>query len=796
MAIAKVGMTSTVVRTLRRWVALIAVASWALAGSAHGAGTTFVPVGHGLQDVSRYMTMLEDPTGKHTVEEVVAGKAGEFREPRRLDGLSLNDSIFWGRLRVNLSDYKEAYSYFLMDPFPVGRVEIFYPVAGGGIGSTAIDENTPLAERELAVRSLLFRVPTPAAGEATLYLKFEKRGHPLHTRLSWTSQTGALEEAAASHLAQGVLFGFLVMLIFFNTFLFLTTRDRHYAIYVAYLICFTLLMSLLTGTKLGFVPGSWTLPGIVVLNCAVMHSGLWFARSFFELRKYTSRLNQILRGIQFTAVGLAVAGVCGLAKYAYPLSAALILPTVTCLLMAALIRSRQGFVPARFTTYGIVVHAAISTAYVLQLTNVIPGNFISVYWMEGAAAWEALFFSFALAYRVRLAEEAAQTLIAEQKKSLAAEHSALAEAKAANAEKNTFLSMISHELRSPLQSIVAALDVERGVDRGPTHKSFVRKIAWAAERIDSQLRDLFILSVGEAGKLEMRAEPFEVGELVEDVAAVVADTAKSKGLRIDIDSPPEPLFVVADPKRIEQVLSNLVENAVKYTPQGSVSIKYELLGDQLQLVVADSGVGISAEHQKGLFVPYRRFGTVERERNSSGIGLAVVKTLLAHLGGSITVASEVDVGTIFTVKIPVAITKEFDSRLEAGEGRHLLIVDDRQEVLDALCSIGTALGYDCDSADSAAVAGNFLASRVYDLVLIDLDMPLKNGSELASEIRRGRGPNSKTRLIAISAGTAEAGGLNGAASLWPFDGFVEKPIDKADLLQIVEAPGRATQEQA
>lgn len=787
--------TVKVLGRFRHWLALaLALACFgALAAAATGSPVgVFKPVGGARQDVHQFMQFVADPSGRLTVDQVAAGQAGAFRAGDAVERISFGEGVFWAKLEIDLSDYREPQSYLLLDPHPLGRIEVFYPTLAGGFGSTAIDANDTLERRRVAVRVLLFPVPTPVAAEkVALYVRFEQRFHPLYTHMAWVSGKAALEETADAHLWQGVLFGALCTLVLYNAFLLFTTRDRAYLLYVYYLTCFTIMMSLMTGMKLSFLPFSASATALVVVNGCVVHGGMWFFRMFLDLRQTAPRINRLLQAIQWAAIAPVLLAITGPTLWAYQLSIVIILPAMFALMLASVERWRQGFAPAKFSVIGLSVHAIVTTVFVAKFIKLAPDNFVTIYWVEAAAVWEALCFSFALAYRVRLAEQALRNEIDAKQVALQAEHAALAEARAADAEKNTFLSMISHELRSPLQSIVAALDVEKGNHHGPAMQAFLRKIRWAAERIDSQLRDLFILSVGEAGKLEMRAEPFEVGEVVEAVIEAVSETAKTKGVKLKVEAPKDLLFVVADPKRIEQVIANLVENAVKYTAKGSVTVTYGLVGhDQLQLIVADTGIGISKEHQGGLFVPYRRFGTVERERNSTGIGLAVVKTLLAHLGGTVSVESEVGKGSTFTVKVPVAITQEFDSKMDASDGRHLLIVDDRNDVLDALCSIGAALGYTCDRAESAAVAANLLGSRVYDVVLIDLDMPVKNGCELASETRRGEGPNSGTRLIAMSAGTAEACGLNGGKSLWPFDGFIEKPIAKDQLLQLVETPSR------
>lgn len=376
---------------------------------------------------------------------------------------------------------------------------------------------------------------------------------------------------------------------------------------------------------------------------------------------------------------------------------------------------------------------------------------------------------------------------------LALTRQALDDVQRATREKNLFFSMVSHELKSPLQSIITVLATEDKRAEGHERRQPLKKISRAVRHMEAQIRDLFVLSLGEAGKLEMRSETFEVGDLVDEVVSTVSDLASAKSLRIDVARPDDLLFVATDPKRVEQILLNLLENAVKYTAAGRVAVAYGLEdGPTLRIAVSDTGMGIAREHIDQLFVPYRRFGLVDREHNSLGIGLAVVQTLLTHLGGACTVDSTPGAGTTFTVRIPVALEKEEPAGELSQDAVQVLIVDDRPDMLGDLREVAQMLGYRVDVAGSAPVASNQLAVAAYDVVLIDLDMPVKNGIELASETRRGDGPNNGTCLVAVSAGDARAHGIDtsDAQRLWPFDSYEQKPLDERAMRRIVETRTR------
>jgi len=238
---------------------------------------------------------------------------------------------------------------------------------------------------------------------------------------------------------------------------------------------------------------------------------------------------------------------------------------------------------------------------------------------------------------------------------------------------------------------------------------------------------------------------------------------------------------VADGSRIDQVLTNLVVNSVRYTETGEVRLTlhpFDTASSQLHFTVADTGPGIPSDLLPSLLEPDKLVAPAPRKGEGSGIGLAVVRTLVDHLGGTISVNSREGEGTTFDIRIPAEL---IDPNTSTGgpvpDDRRVLIIDDREDVLTGLTSVINELGYECDRALTTAIAANLLAARRYDAVLIDIQMPGKNGAELAAETRAGKGPNRETRLLGMSAAEVTARYEHG-----PFDACLTKPIDRNALI--------------
>jgi len=223
--------------------------------------------------------------------------------------------------------------------------------------------------------------------------------------------------------------------------------------------------------------------------------------------------------------------------------------------------------------------------------------------------------------------------------------------------RSAFLAKVSHELRSPLQNIVSALDlfeIQHVPNRGDDDE-LIGRMRRSSLLLNTQLRDLLTLAKGEAGRLEIRPEPFEACSLVEAMAEGARALADAKGIELSLDLPAEPVFVVADGARIDQVLTNLVSNSIRYTDDGRVRVTlhpYDPERRCLNFVVSDTGPGIPPQMIPTLFTPDRVVTGAERRGEGSGIGLAIVRTLMTLLGGEIAVSSQVGTGTTFTLRIP------------------------------------------------------------------------------------------------------------------------------------------------
>ncbi len=374
---------------------------------------------------------------------------------------------------------------------------------------------------------------------------------------------------------------------------------------------------------------------------------------------------------------------------------------------------------------------------------------------------------------ILLAQRRDRRLASERLAALTAEQLAKSELNQSINTKAQFLSMVSHELRSPLQVIVSSVDLLDLGTPAAERSSAVARIRRAAMMLGVQLRDLLTIARGEAGRFEINPESFEATSLVEDVAEIAAHAAREKGLQFTTSFPSDPIFVRADVQRISQVLANLVSNAVRYTGAGSVSLALlepvESSG-RLTFVVSDTGPGLPERGVASLRTPLSRDEELRPRKDGSGVGLSVVRTVLDHLGGTVDVQVRPGEGTHFTVSIPVLFDDPDALPSEATPDGLVLVVDDRPDITASVAALVERYGHPCHIARSGPEAAIMLAQNVYETVFLDLDLPGFGGIELASRLRQDAGLNQRAYIVAITAARPEIPeGL--------FDEVLVKPIE-------------------
>jgi signal transduction histidine kinase/streptogramin lyase/ActR/RegA family two-component response regulator len=393
----------------------------------------------------------------------------------------------------------------------------------------------------------------------------------------------------------------------------------------------------------------------------------------------------------------------------------------------------------------------------------------------------SLLFLAARAYRQRMRDRHAETL-REQRRQLSDQGSAA---------KTRFLATLGHEIRTPMTGVLGMAELLQAGQLQPRQRQQVQAIQRAGEHLLRLVNDALDLARIEAGKLTLEDAPFDLHELLDEVAALLQPLAQQRRLAFALQrAPGTPRALRGDAGRLRQILLNLGSNAIKFTEEGEVALRCASAPGGIVCEVSDTGEGMDAAQLARLF---RRFEQAEglsgaQRRNGSGLGLAICQELAVAMDGRIEVQSQVGQGTCFRVHLPLPIadsppvvrpTPRHPPR--DAQGMRVLVVEDDATVAEVVVGLLEALGYQAVHSPHALAALSELAQGGFALAFLDLDLPGLDGFELA-RIVRAQAP--ATILIALTArADAQAEPEAIAAGM---HGFLRKPVTSQLLQDAIE----------
>jgi len=379
--------------------------------------------------------------------------------------------------------------------------------------------------------------------------------------------------------------------------------------------------------------------------------------------------------------------------------------------------------------------------------------------------------------------------ISEEKKTEEELRKARETAEEADRTKGRFLANVSHEIRTPLNAILGVADLIENAESVEDRRKLSEVFRTAGETLLNTMNDILEVSRIEAGQIRIRSGPVDLRKKLNTALELVKSQAEKKTIEIELrcdEALPE--FVVLDGERLSQILYNLLNNAVKFTDSGKVTLSAEACGTAPEIIfrITDTGIGMDEEVQKRLFRPFvQADDSTTRRYGGSGLGLAISRLLLEMMGGHIEVVSRIGSGSVFTFILPLVKSaagknSSNDAPPKFENGTSVLIAEDAQENQFILERFLANTGLKVDFAGDGLEAVHHFVEKKYSLVILDIQMPNMDGYECLSRIRSLR-PAQPVIALTAFAGKEDRMRLQSAG----FDDCLFKPVKRQDLLRTI-----------
>lgn len=802
----------------QRWV-LILCCLWLPLNAQ--AGTIGLEPGKNSYSVNSVAEVIEDERGHLTLADVLGGDAAtRFAAPRKgLASFGFTRSAYWFRFAVENPSAEPRKMLLVLRTNWLDTVHFFTPDASGQYSVQLFGDTLPFKSRTYATPQFLIDLEIEP-GTHTYFMRITSAQAFMTPIELWASEAFREDDRLWSAY-YGVFYGILLVMVFYNGFIWIWTRDRNYFYYCAYLVAFFIMNFAYNGFAFQyFWPNSpdwsnWSHTPWIFLFQVV---AILFAMSFLESKTRLPRMHLVLQAFLaalFVTWLVVAAFDAPVAYHAMPVY--FVFFSTPLILVSGVIAWRGGYRAARFFVLATMFSLMGTLITALTAGGLLAYTFANFHAAEFGIMADVVLLSLALADRIKLLheqQEAAEYVamqqqlrigemlenanrnlentVRERTLELALERD---RAEAASQSKSRFLAAASHDLRQPLAAATLFIDALNHSGLNPQQASIVKNLDAAVKALRELLDALLNISRLDADAVEPHPVDVDCNDIFVQLESEFAVLAQQKALRFLLRWPQRKTIFRADPKLLTAILRNLIANAIRYTNRGGVLVAMRMRRQHVLFQVFDTGIGIAAHDMKKIFDEFYQVGNAQRDRTQGlGLGLSIALRLSRLLSYELNCRSRPGRGSVFELKVPLASraaptasvaqqTVEPHCADPLPPGLSVVIVEDDKLVADALCSWFAMNKADVMAFPDGAQALAHPAIGEADIYLSDLRLPGEvNGIELLDRIQAGAKRKIVGILITGDTSTEQVGRM--AKATWP---VLHKPVKGNELAAAIHA---------
>lgn len=705
----------------------------------------------------------------------------------------ITDSSFWFKLSVALPRDALDQAWLFEVSFPwLSQVAIYYRDDDGQFVSHKTGYRRVFHSRQLLNKGFVFPLPMAPGEVKDFYFNVVADGQTLFP-IKAVSAQAYMTNKTIYNMTMAIFYGILLAMLVYNFFVFVALRSTSYFLYVTLIFALICMSFVVDGYGYMFlwpdrpqlnIHLSYLLPLVVSLLM------LSVTMDFMELR---SRGEKHRYNLLSWLVIVAIAAVFVLPSAITAMMTVVVSAVVLCsILWVSLLRVLEGYQPARYFLMAWICLLIGSLAKIAVIMGFLPHNVMTAHSVHIGATLQVLLLAFALGNRISSLERERNRL----------KSRVINEANKSSRIKNEFLALISHELRTPMNGVEGALELMKTKALDAEMNGYIETASNSATDMTLLIDSILNFSEAQSGRLKLEENPFSLKQLLKPIQRRYDRRCSEKGLLFDCQiSPAVPKYLVGDIKKIAEVIDKLLDNAVKFTEQGAVTLSVSVQdanlaeGVCLGFQIIDTGAGFAEADGEVMFQSFNQQETPYRRKYGGlGIGLAMCKQLVRLMDGELKFSSQPDSGSQFQLLLTLKRADPEQIRLLSLEANKLaadknlkpkqrpqtiriLVVEDNNVNRKVLSGILTKLGCDVLTANNGVEAIDVLNKKRVDLVLMDCQMPVMDGFEATRLIRQKNFANKKVPIIAVTANAmSEDERLCKNAGM---DDFVKKPVKKA-----------------